>query len=111
MSFTGHAISEAAPEGAEAEERGPEGQGPSSEEKALLISGVTDLLQRVLNKNPATTFVVIDEVPLENWGMEGRQVSEIRNLRKALAAVQIRCFIPALNGVIERHLAVSVWRL
>lgn len=59
-------------------EGGTDGHGPTAEEKGQLISGVTDLLQKVLNKNPATTFVVIDEVPLENWGMEGRQVSQIR---------------------------------
>ena len=59
-------------------EGGPDGTGPTSEEKQQLITGVTDLLQKVLNKNPVTTFVVIDEVPLDNWGMEGRQVSHIR---------------------------------
>jgi len=59
-------------------EGGPDGTGPTSEEKQQLITGVTDLLQKVLNKNPATTFVVIDEVPLDNWGMEGLQVSQIR---------------------------------
>ncbi|WP_299081539.1 4-oxalocrotonate tautomerase family protein [uncultured Ruegeria sp.] len=59
-------------------EGGPDGTGPTSEEKQQLITGVTDLLQKVLNKNPATTFVVIDEVPLDNWGMESRQVSQIR---------------------------------
>ena len=59
-------------------EGGPKGTGPTAEEKRQLISGVTDLLEKVLNKNPATTFVVIDEVPLDNWGMEGRQVSQIR---------------------------------
>lgn len=36
------------------------------EQKAQLISGVTGLLADVLHKNPATTVVVIDEVPLEN---------------------------------------------
>lgn len=60
------------------QEGGPSGTGPSPEEKALLVAGVTDLLHKVLNKNPATTFVVIDEVPLDNWGMHGRQVSHIR---------------------------------
>ncbi|MEM7076818.1 MAG: 4-oxalocrotonate tautomerase family protein [Pseudomonadota bacterium] len=60
------------------QEGGPNGAGPSSDEKAQLVAGVTDLLERVLNKSPATTFVVIDEVPLENWGMSGRQVSDIR---------------------------------
>lgn len=60
------------------QEGGPNGTGPSAEEKAELIAGVTDLMQRVLNKNPSTTFVVIDEVPLDNWGMQGQQVSHIR---------------------------------
>jgi 4-oxalocrotonate tautomerase len=47
--------------------------------KADVIAGVTDVLQRVLGKNPATTFVVIDEVPLANWGIGGVPVSEWRN--------------------------------
>lgn len=59
-------------------EGGPEGQGPSAEEKAQLISGVTELLQTVLNKSPASTFVVIDEVSLDNWGISARSVREIR---------------------------------
>ena len=63
------------------QEGGPQGSGPSAEEKAQLVAGVTDLLQRVLNKSPATTFVVIDEVPMENWGIEGRQVSHVRATR------------------------------
>jgi 4-oxalocrotonate tautomerase len=43
-----------------------------------LISGVTDLLVRVLNKNPATTFVVIDEVDMDNWGIAGESVTVLR---------------------------------
>lgn len=41
------------------------------EQKAKLIKGVTDLLVEVLNKDPKTTHIVIDEVPLENWGFDG----------------------------------------
>ena len=48
------------------------------EEKGLLIKGVTQLLQDVLNKNPATTVVVIDEVNTDNWGIGYDQVTEIR---------------------------------
>lgn len=59
-------------------EGGPDGTGPSSEEKAELIKGVTDLLARVLNKSPATTFVVIDEVALEDWGIGALPVTEYR---------------------------------
>ena len=53
-------------------------EGATSEQKAALISGVTQLLQDVLNKNPATTFVVIDEVDTDNWGIAGEQVTDIR---------------------------------
>ena len=53
-------------------------EGVTSEQKAALIKGVTRLLQDVLNKNPATTVVVIDEVPTDNWGIGGAQVTELR---------------------------------
>ena len=57
-------------------------EGVTSEQKAELISGVTDLLQKVLNKNPATTFVVIEEVETDNWGIGGEQVTKIRKKKK-----------------------------
>ncbi len=50
-------------------------EGVSPEQKAELIAGVTDLLARVLGKNPATTVVVIDEVETDNWGIGGETVS------------------------------------
>jgi 4-oxalocrotonate tautomerase len=53
-------------------------EGVSKEQKAQLIKGVTDLLVDVLNKNPATTFVVIDEVEPEDWGIGGLPVMEYR---------------------------------
>jgi len=59
-------------------EGGPEGKGASNEDKAKLIKGITDLLQEVLGKNPSTTFVVIDEVALEDWGIGGLPVPEFR---------------------------------
>jgi 4-oxalocrotonate tautomerase len=49
--------------------------GVTSEQKAELIKGVTELLQKVLNKNPETTVVVIDEVSTDNWGIGGQQVT------------------------------------
>lgn len=67
-------------------EGGPEGKGPSPEQKAQLINGVTDLLVEVLNKQPATTFVVIDEVPLEDWGVGGLPVTEYRAQLQQAAA-------------------------
>lgn len=59
-------------------EGGPDGDGPSDDEKLALIAGVTELLQDVLGKSPSTTFVVIDEVPLASWGIGGRSVKHIR---------------------------------
>ncbi|HQV41326.1 MAG: 4-oxalocrotonate tautomerase family protein [Moraxellaceae bacterium] len=53
-------------------------EGVTKEQKAALIAGVTTLLQQVLNKNPATTMVVIDEVNTDNWGVHGEQVTELR---------------------------------
>lgn len=47
----------------------------TSEQKAKLISGATQLLVDVLNKNPNTTVVVIDEVNTDNWGIAGEQVT------------------------------------
>lgn len=53
-------------------------EGVTPDQKAELISGVTDLLVRVLDKSPATTFVVIDEVALEDWGVGGLPVEQYR---------------------------------
>ena len=53
-------------------------EGVTPEQKAELIAGVTELLVRVLHKNPATTHVVIDEIDLDNWGVGGLPVTEFR---------------------------------
>lgn len=57
--------------------------GVTSEQKAALIAGTTDLLVRILNKDPATTFVLIDEVDTDNWGHAGQQVSKTRAAKLA----------------------------
>jgi 4-oxalocrotonate tautomerase len=56
--------------------------GATAEQKAALIKGATDLIVKVLNKNPATTVVVIDEVDTDNWGIGGESVT---NLRKSVS--------------------------
>ena len=53
-------------------------EGVTTQQKSELIKGVTDLLQTVLGKNPATTVVVIDEVNTDNWGIGGEQVTILR---------------------------------
>lgn len=56
----------------------PGAQSVTVGEKAALIAGTTELLTRVLNKPPEATFVVIEEVELENWGWGGLPASEFR---------------------------------
>ncbi len=53
-------------------------EGVTAGQKAELIKGVTDLLSKVLGKNPATTVVVIDEVDTDNWGIGGEPVTKRR---------------------------------
>ena len=57
-------------------------EGVTREQKAQLIEGATALLVRVLDKNPATTFVVIEEVELDNWGVGGLPVEDYRRGHK-----------------------------
>jgi 4-oxalocrotonate tautomerase len=56
--------------------------GTTAAQKAELIQGATDLLVNVLDKSPATTFVVIDEVDMENWGVGGLPVETYRKHTK-----------------------------
>jgi 4-oxalocrotonate tautomerase len=53
-------------------------EGVTLEQKAALIKGATDLLAEVLNKPPASTFVLIQEVDLQDWGVGGLPVLEYR---------------------------------
>lgn len=53
-------------------------EGATPEQKSELIRGTTDLLVRVLQKNPATTFVVIEEVDTDHWGIGGETVTTLR---------------------------------
>jgi 4-oxalocrotonate tautomerase len=50
----------------------------TTEQKAELIKGATQLLVDVLHKNPATTVVIIEEVETDNWGIGGKSVTERR---------------------------------
>jgi 4-oxalocrotonate tautomerase len=53
-------------------------EGATRDQKAQLIRGATDLLVRVLDKDPATTFVVIEEVETDHWGIAGETVAVLR---------------------------------
>jgi 4-oxalocrotonate tautomerase len=45
----------------------------TQEQKRQLIEGTTQLVVEILDKKPHTTHVVIDEVPIANWGVNGKQ--------------------------------------
>jgi 4-oxalocrotonate tautomerase len=53
-------------------------EGVTPQQKLELIEGATDLLSRVLKKDPATTFVIIDEVEMDNWGLNRENITTRR---------------------------------
>jgi 4-oxalocrotonate tautomerase len=54
----------------------------TSQQKAELIAGVTELMHKVLAKRPESVVVIIDEVDPDNWGEGGEQVTAIHKRRK-----------------------------
>jgi 4-oxalocrotonate tautomerase len=60
----------------------PAREAATAEEKAALIRGASQLLLDVLGKPLDATFVVIEEVPMENWGVGGLPVAEYRRRRR-----------------------------
>jgi 4-oxalocrotonate tautomerase len=58
-----------------------EGESVTTEQKAALIRGVTDLLVEVINRGPATTVVVIEEVDMDNYGVGGESI-RVRRMKK-----------------------------
>ena len=53
-------------------------EGVTRDQKERLIASTTTMLQEVLGKSPASTFVVIEEIPTDNWGIAGELVTDIR---------------------------------
>ena len=53
-------------------------EGVTAEQKVKLIEGVSKLLLDVLGKPPQTTYVVIDEVETDNWGVGFETITAIR---------------------------------
>ena len=52
-------------------------EGVTSRQKEQLIAGISKLLNDVLNKDPQKTYVVIDEVDTDNWGVGYETVTQI----------------------------------
>ncbi|MDD1014931.1 tautomerase family protein [Pseudomonas rubra] len=57
-------------------------EGVTREQKQQLIEQTTQMLERVLNKPPSSTFVVIEEVNTDNWGVAGQTVTALRQREK-----------------------------
>ncbi|MDT0607066.1 tautomerase family protein [Croceitalea rosinachiae] len=53
----------------------------TKEQKRQLIEGTTQLVVDVLNKNPKTTHVVIEEIPIDNWGVDAKQYSNSKKFK------------------------------
>lgn len=78
-------------------------EGTTAEQKAELIKGATELLARVLNKNPKTTVVTIEEVDTDSWGIGGDPV-EIAREKEKLRVAEIEK-LKADKDALERKLA------
>ena len=50
----------------------------TAEKKSELVARITQALVELFDKKPEETHVVIQEVPLENWGFKGRLAAELR---------------------------------
>jgi 4-oxalocrotonate tautomerase len=59
--------------------------GVTTEQKAQVIAEITETLERVLNKRPDLTHIVIEEVDTDNWGYAGITTTQYR---KQLAEVE-----------------------
>lgn len=53
-------------------------EGATAEQKSQVMAEMTEVLARVLGKNPETTIVIVEEVETENWSIAGQPVSERR---------------------------------
>lgn len=51
-------------------------------QKRQLIEGATQLVVDILGKDPETTHVVIDEVNIDNWGVNGKMYSTLKISKK-----------------------------
>ena len=53
-------------------------EGATAKQKNQVMAEMTEVLARVMGKNPETTIVIIEEVETENWGIAGQPVSDRR---------------------------------
>lgn len=53
-------------------------KGATQEQKEKLFEGVTRVVSEVLGKDPKVTYMVIDEVETDNWGIGGESITQRR---------------------------------
>jgi 4-oxalocrotonate tautomerase len=58
------------------------GEEVTREQKEELIAATTNVISNILNKNPKATYVVIDEVHPDNWGVGGESLTTIRKAER-----------------------------
>lgn len=59
-------------------------KGVTRKQKQVIVKDITLLLQRVLNKKPEHTHIVIDEVETDNWGFAGVLTTDLRRGKQAV---------------------------
>jgi 4-oxalocrotonate tautomerase len=69
--------------------------GATTEQKLQIYKETTEMLQRILNKKPEYTFVVIREIEGEDWGHMGTSVALIRQREAAERAAAAKAAAPA----------------
>lgn len=55
-----------------------ENEALTAQQKQELIAEVTNLLASKYGKNAATTVVIIEDIPLDNWGVGGKTIRQRR---------------------------------
>jgi 4-oxalocrotonate tautomerase len=48
----------------------------SDEQKDAIVRDITQTMERVAGKPPASTYIVIDEVPRKNWAKGGERLEK-----------------------------------
>ena len=57
-------------------------KGVTKEQKAAIVSQITQTLATVLGKRPEHTHIIIDEIEEQNWGFAGLLTDEYRKQQK-----------------------------
>ena len=57
-------------------------KGATKEQKSQLIEGITELLVKILDKNPVSIQIAIKEIETDSWGIAGCSVKTLRQEEK-----------------------------